>query len=88
MKRIVEMVITSFLSGGLGFYYASSTPPILHIQREVQQQEVRDSYFRKCEIAESRMLKGNGYQQTWSCPKTKVFVVKKWTTVQLEGSGE
>lgn len=71
------------LGFALGYFTAGSAPRIIHLKKDVELAEVRDSYFRKCEVSDS-IQTAVGMEQTWTCPQMKMFLIRRTLTVGME----
>jgi hypothetical protein len=84
MRYVSIIFISAFISFVSGYFYGGSVPAIIHFQRDRVLQEVRDDYFRKCESSSATLRTDGVTEEVWSCPKLKVFLLKRYITTQSE----
>jgi hypothetical protein len=75
---------TVFVSFTTGYFFAGTARSTIHFKKDVQFQEVRDNYFRRCEAQGATLRTDGAIEETWSCPKMKLFLVKRFATIASE----
>lgn len=82
--RVIEYITFIVTGFSAGYFYAGSVPKIVHFEKTVGLQEVRDDYFKKCELIDTKMRRDNAYEQRWNCAKKQIFLVTKWQQGLME----
>lgn len=85
MKGLFLSVLVSVVLGfSLGYFFAGTAVHTIHFRKDVQFQEVRDSYFQRCEVQGATLRSDGVTEEAWSCPHTKLFLIKRYTTIASE----
>jgi hypothetical protein len=82
MKHLaVTVVLASLLSFFVGLQLAKKpAETLVHIRTAKILQEVRDNNFNKCEATGATARDDGVIEESWKCPRVKLFVVKRYVT--------
>lgn len=81
---LIKYITVATLGLTAGFFFAGAAPTIIHIKKDVETLQIRDSYYRKCSVDGGTQVALNTFEETWTCGQMKMFLIRRLVTVQME----